>query len=95
MIYTVDHEDDGRFYHQVVLELVDVEELPPVFADENVRLEMSSRFKSEGNEKFTAGDYVRSDRGTMGVFVGGQRSGSWCTAENRERSALPDSFLRC
>ncbi|CAN0363647.1 unnamed protein product, partial [Ectocarpus fasciculatus] len=58
----VDHLDDGRFYHQVVLELVEVEELPPVFAAEEVRLEMSSRFKLEGNEKFVAGDYPRASR---------------------------------
>lgn len=67
----VDHQDDGRFYHQVVLELVDVEELPPVFAAEEVRLEMSSRFKVEGNEKFTAGDYIRSERAMVAVVVGG------------------------
>ncbi|CAM9390250.1 unnamed protein product [Ectocarpus sp. 4 AP-2014] len=58
----VDHLDDGRFYHQVVLELVEVEELPPAFAAEEVRLEMSSRFKVEGNEKFIAGDYPRASR---------------------------------
>lgn len=68
----VDHEDDGRFYHQVVLELVDVEELPPVFATEEVRLEMSSRFKSEGNDKFTAGDYDRSDPAKV-VMIGSHR----------------------
>lgn len=55
----VDHQDDGSFYHQVVLELAEVEELPPVFAAEEARLEMSGRFKAEGNEKFTAGDYAR------------------------------------
>lgn len=43
----------------MVLELVEVEELAPVFAAEEVRLEMSSRFKVEGNEKFIAGDYPR------------------------------------
>lgn len=59
----VDHQDDGSFYHQVVLELVEVEELPAVFAAEEVRLEMSGRFKVEGNEQFTAGDYTRSERG--------------------------------
>ncbi|CAM9398577.1 unnamed protein product, partial [Hapterophycus canaliculatus] len=58
----VDHLDDGRFYHQVILELVGVEELPPAFADDDIRLEMSSRFKLEGNEKFTAGDYARAMR---------------------------------
>ncbi|CAB1105301.1 unnamed protein product [Ectocarpus sp. CCAP 1310/34] len=58
----VDDLDDGRFYHRVVLELVEVEELPPVFAAEEVRLEMSSRFKVEGNEKFIAGDYPRASR---------------------------------
>eukprot|EP00752_Nemacystus_decipiens_P012006 g10645.t1 len=58
----VDDQDDGSFYHQVVLELVEVEELPPVFAAEEVRLEMSGRFKAEGNEKFTAGDYDRALR---------------------------------
>lgn len=51
----------------MVLELVEVEELPPVFAAEEVRLEMSSRFKLEGNEKFVAGDYPRlvSVRGVL------------------------------
>lgn len=51
----------------MVLELVEVEELPPVFAAEEVRLEMSSRFKVEGNEKFIAGDYPRlvSARGVV------------------------------
>lgn len=45
-----------------------MEELPPVFAAEEIRLKMSSRFKLEGNEKFAAGDYVRSERGdTSGV----------------------------
>lgn len=47
----------------MVLELVDVEELPPVFAAEEIRLEMSGRLKAEGNENFTAGDYTRSERG--------------------------------
>lgn len=59
---TVDPQDDGRYYHQVVLELVEVEELPPVFAAEDIRLEMSSRFKLEGNELFAAGEYTRSER---------------------------------
>ena len=58
---TVDHLDDGSFYHQVVLELADVEELPPAFAAVEVRLEMSGRFKAEGNEKFIAGDYPRCE----------------------------------
>lgn len=64
----VDHRDDGRFYHQVMLEIVEVEELPPVFAAEEIRLEMSSRFKLEGNEKFTAGDYSRSESGVPAVL---------------------------
>lgn len=56
----------------MVLELVEVEELPPVFAPEEVRLDMSARFKVEGNEKFTAGDYTRSERGGMGEVPGGR-----------------------
>lgn len=67
---TVDPQDDGRFYHQVVLELMEVEELPPVFAAEEIRLEMSSRFKLEGNEKFAAGDYIRSEREDSGRSAG-------------------------
>lgn len=43
----------------MVLELVGVEELPPVFAAEEIRLEMSGRFKAEGNENFITGDYAR------------------------------------
>jgi len=63
-----------------------VEELPPVFADEDIRLEMSSRFKSEGNEKFTAGDYDRSDRGGEDW---GQSKGQpiWIAVQSRERTA--------
>lgn len=69
LLRTVDPEDDGRSYHQVVLELVEVEELPPVFAAEEVRLGMSSRFKLEGNEQFAAGDYIRSERGEILVVL--------------------------
>lgn len=48
---------------QAVLELVEMEELPPVFAAEEIRLEMSGRFKAEGNEKSTAGDHARCEQG--------------------------------
>lgn len=56
----VDHSEDGSFYHHVMLELVEVEQLPPVWADGEIREKMSKRFKIEGNEKFTVGDYTRS-----------------------------------
>lgn len=43
----------------MTIELVEVEELPPVWDSADVRVEMSTRFKLEGNDKFVAGDYVR------------------------------------
>lgn len=55
----VGHSDDGNFTHHVTMELVEVEELPPVWGNEESRREMSKRFKLEGNKKFAAGDYIR------------------------------------
>lgn len=63
----VDRSDDGNFCHHVTIELVEVEQLPPVWGEPDVRVKMSTRFKLEGNDKFVAGDYVRS--------VGQNRSG--------------------
>lgn len=51
--------EEAEFCHRIEVELIEVEELPPVWESQEVRLKMSTRFKSEGNEKFAAGDYKR------------------------------------
>lgn len=43
----------------MTLELVEVEELPPVWGSDETRLKLSARFKLEGNDKFAQGDYRR------------------------------------
>ena len=59
LIKVVDRSDNGQFFHHVTIELVEVEELPPVWDSADVRVAMSTRFKLEGNDKFVAGDYAR------------------------------------
>lgn len=58
--HAVDKAEDGPFYHHIVLELVEVEALPPVWSADEVRQKFSTRFKMEGNKKFSEGDYFRS-----------------------------------
>ena len=58
----VEHPGEDRFEHHATVELLEVEELPPLWSTDEVRFRMSKRFKLEGNEKFAVGDYVRSVR---------------------------------
>lgn len=46
-------------HHHITIELLEVEELPPVWTHEDTRRMMSERFKLEGNAVFASGDYSR------------------------------------
>lgn len=53
------HGEIGPFHYHITLELVAVEELPPLWASENIRLQMAQKFKLEGNDIFATGDFSR------------------------------------
>lgn len=56
---SVEYLGDESLQHHAVVELLEVEDLPSVWSTDEVRLDMSKRFKLEGNEKFSAGDFIR------------------------------------